>query len=146
MSPESLRVQVHVDGGARGNPGPAGAGVCIVDADGGRVLYRGGIFLGHATNNVAEYRGMLHGLETAATLGADEVELIADSQLIVRQMTGQYRVRNPGLKPLYEAARELAGKFGKCSFRHVRREQNTQADRLVNMAIDLKKNVGDAAD
>lgn len=145
MCQESLRVQVHVDGGARGNPGPAGAGVCIADAAGGQVLYRGGIFIGHATNNVAEYRGMLHGLETAATLGAVEVELFADSQLIVRQMTGQYKVRNPGLKPLYEAARELASKFGKCTFRHVRREQNTRADELVNLAIDQMRNVGDAA-
>ena len=140
-----MRVTVYVDGGARGNPGPAGAGVHIVDADGGDVLYRGGIFIGHATNNVAEYRGMLHGLETAEKLGADEVELIADSQLIVRQMTGHYRVRNPGLKPLYEAACELAGNFQECTFQHVRREQNIHADQLVNMAIDQKKNVGDAA-
>ena len=145
MSGNSLRVTVHVDGGARGNPGPAGAGVVISDAADGGVLYEAGLFLGHATNNVAEYKGMLHGLVMARALKAHEVEVVSDSELLVRQMNGQYKVKNAGLLPLYKQGKVLAAGFETCSFRHVRREQNVLADSLVNRAIDEKKNVEGAA-
>ncbi len=139
-----LRVRVYIDGGARGNPGPAGAGVVILDRSDGEALYEGGVFLGRATSNVAEYRGLLAGLETAAQLGAREVEIVSDSQLLVRQMTGEYRVRSAGLLPLYQRAQELVRGFRQCRFRHVPREQNTRADGLVNRAINLRRNVESA--
>ena len=146
MDGEQLEVLIHIDGGARGNPGPAGAGVVIQSADDGTVLFEGGYFIGRATNNVAEYQGLIKGLARARTLGATTVEIHSDSELLVRQMTGQYRVKNAGLKPLYEQAQALADGFAKCSFSHVRREQNVQADRLVNQAINVGRNVEDAAE
>jgi ribonuclease HI len=142
---EPLRVRVYVDGASRGNPGPAGAGVVILDRSDEAAVYEGGIFIGRATNNVAEYRGLLAGLQTAARLGAGEVEVVSDSELLVRQMTGEYRVRNADLQKLHARAQELAGGFGRCSFRHVRREQNTRADGLANQAINLKRDVESAA-
>ena len=145
MSASPLRVIVYVDGGARGNPGPAGAGVVVTDADDGQALWEGGLFLGHATNNVAEYQGLLAGLRTAAALSAAEVEIVSDSQLLVRQMIGQYRVKNEKLKELHGRARELVTGFARCSFRHVPRSENTRADGLVNQAINLKRNVEGAA-
>jgi len=145
MSEGALRVIVYVDGGARGNPGPAGAGVVVTDAADGQALWEGGLFLGHATNNVAEYQGLLAGLRTAAALSADEVEIVSDSQLLVRQMIGQYRVKNEKLKELHGRARELVTGFARCSFRHVPRSENTRADGLVNQAINLKRNVEGAA-
>ena len=144
MKKDSLRLVVYVDGGARGNPGPAGAGVVVEAGDDGTVLYEGGIFIGHATNNVAEYRGMLAGLAAARRLNADQVEIASDSQLLVRQMTGEYRVKNAALKRLFEQARKLVGQFDKCSFRYIPREQNTRADALTRQAINLGQNVGDA--
>jgi probable phosphoglycerate mutase len=145
MGGESLRVVVEVDGGARGNPGPAGAGIVILDAADGAPLHEAGIFIGPATNNVAEYRGLLAGLEAAARLGADEAHVVSDSQLLVRQMTGEYRVRNAGLQPLHARAQELASQFARCTFRHVRREENTRADALANQAMNLRRNVEGAA-
>jgi len=142
---QPLRVKVNIDGGARGNPGPAAAGVVIRSADDGTVLHEAGIFLGRATNNVAEYSGLIAALEAASRLGADEAEVLSDSELLVKQMSGDYRVRNDGLKPLFAQARQLAGKFKRFSLRHVSREQNTRADRLVRQAINLKRNVEDAA-
>ncbi len=130
-----LRVIVQIDGGSRGNPGPAAAGVVILAPD-GTVLHEAGLYVGRATNNVAEYRGLLAGLERAAALGAAEVEVLSDSELLVRQMNGDYRVRNPGLKPLHERACRLAARFAACTFRHVRREENQRADELVNRAMD----------
>lgn len=135
-----LRLVVNVDGGSRGNPGPAAAGV-VVRADDGTVLLERGVFIGHATNNVAEYSGLLEGLRLAQTLRASEVEIVSDSELLVRQMNGQYRVKNAGLKPLYEKALDLARSFRRCSYRHVRREMNVLADRLANLAMDRKRNV-----
>ncbi len=146
MSVESLRVTVYVDGAARGNPGPAGAGVVILDRSDGEALYEGGVFIGRATNNAAEYRGLLAGLEAAARLSAGEVEILSDSELLVRQMTGEYRVRNPVLREFHSRAQELARGFSRCDFRHVRREENTRADALANRAINLKHNVESAAD
>ena len=136
-----MRVTLNIDGGARGNPGPAAAAFVIRAAGDGAVLRQRGIFLGRQTNNVAEYRALLAGLEAAAELGASEVEVVSDSELLVRQMNGRYRVRNEDLKKLFDEAIALQGKFGACTYRHVRREQNAPADRLVNQAINLKRNV-----
>ncbi len=136
-----MNVIINIDGGSRGNPGPAGAGVVIRAADDGTVLQQAGVFLGKATNNVAEYRGLIEGLLRAATLGATQVEVVSDSELLVRQMLGQYRVKNEGLKPLYEEAKQLARQFQKFSIRHVRREQNTLADEMANRAMNLKQTV-----
>ena len=141
---DSFRVSISVDGGARGNPGPAAAGV-VVRAEDGTVLHESGLFLGRATNNVAEYRGLLAGLETALALGAGQAEVLSDSELMVRQMNGQYRVKNDGLKPLYAKAKSLAEKFDSFTIRHVRRDANKTADKLVNQALSAGKNVGDAA-
>jgi ribonuclease HI len=140
---KDLSVTIHIDGGSRGNPGPAGAGVVLRD-DEGAVLYEAGLFLGRATNNVAEYSGLIAGLKAAAQLQASQVRVVSDSELLVRQMNGQYRVKNEGLKPLYEQARQLSVGFSRCAFQHVRRELNKEADHLVNQAIDARRNVGDA--
>jgi ribonuclease HI len=134
-------VILNIDGGSRGNPGPAGAGVVIRSAEDGTVLQQAGIFLGRATNNVAEYNGLLEGLKRAAALGADTVEVRSDSELMVRQMNGQYRVKNAGLRPLYAQATQLAGQFRSFKIGHVYREDNTDADRLANQAMNLKRTV-----
>jgi len=124
-----------IDGGARGNPGPAGYGVHIVDAD-GRVLdeLHGG--LGVATNNVAEYNGLLAALHWAKEHGHTTLHIKADSLLIVEQMRGNYKVKHPGLQPLHARARLLAYEVGRVSFEHVRREFNKDADRLSNLGMD----------
>ncbi len=142
-SGRELKIRANVDGGARGNPGPAAAGFVLRDAGDDEVLLLEGIFLGEATNNVAEYRGLIAALQRAAHLGAREVEVFSDSQLLVRQMTGQYRVKNETLKALFRLAQELAGGFEKFAVRHVPREQNKQADSLVNRAINLRRTVHD---
>jgi len=136
----SLRVTVHIDGGARGNPGPAAAGVVITDSE-NTVLHEAGIFIGRATNNIAEYRALLAGLEAAAKLGATEVKVRSDSELLVRQMTGLYRVRNEGIRVLYEKALELQSSFSQCEYAHVTREENKHADKLVKVAINKMQNV-----
>ncbi len=146
MNKKTLSVLINIDGGARGNPGPAGAGVIIKTADDGTVIFEGGFFLGKATNNVAEYHGLLEGLAAADKLQADVVEVLSDSELMVRQMNGQYRVKNAGLKPLYERACRLRDKFSSFTIRHIPREQNKAADKLVNQAINLKSNVEDAVE
>jgi len=126
---------VNVDGGARGNPGPAAIGVVLRDPD-GAVVEELGETIGKATNNVAEYRALLRGIELAAAHGATELELIGDSELVVRQIEGRYKVKDATLRELYEEAkRELTG-FESWSIRHVRREANADADRLVNAALD----------
>jgi len=124
-----------VDGGARGNPGPAAAAAVASTPDGEELAERK-LYIGEATNNVAEYRALLLGLELARDLGADEVEVVNDSELIARQIGGEYKVKHAGLKPLFiEAMRELRG-FDKWAVRPVRREQNERADELVNEALD----------
>ena len=123
-----------VDGGSRGNPGPAGYGVHIACDDGTVVELKEA--LGHATNNVAEYNGLLAALRWAVQRGVDRLHVKADSELLVKQMRGEYRVKNEGLKPLYEQARALMAKLGHVKFEHVRREQNEDADRLANEAMD----------
>ena len=145
MNPSPSRVSVHTDGGARGNPGPAASGVVVVSAE-GDVLHEEGLYLGRATNNVAEYRALLAGLAAAERLGAGEVDVYSDSELLVRQMNGQYRVKNEGLKPLAAEAKQRVDRFARCDIHHIRREANQRADALVNQALDLKRNVGHAAD
>ena len=146
MSKAGLSVIINVDGGARGNPGPAGAGVIVKDAADGEVLFAGGFFLGRATCNQAEYNGLLNALRQAKTLGAQAVEIVSDSELMVKQMNGEYRVKNEGLRELYGRANQLCRDFKQCRFLHVPREQNAEADKLVNQAINLARNVGDAAE
>jgi ribonuclease HI len=129
------RVTVNVDGGARGNPGPAAIGI-VVRGPGDEVLEELGEEIGRATNNVAEYRALLRGIELAAAHGADEVELVGDSELVVRQVEGRYKVKDATLRELHaEVKRELSG-FNSWTIRHVRREGNADADRLVNQALD----------
>ena len=129
------KVTVNVDGGARGNPGPAAIGV-VVRGPGDELLEELGEAIGRATNNVAEYRALLRGIELAAAHGADELELVGDSELVVRQVEGRYKVKDATLRELHaEAKRELAG-FDSWTIRHVRRESNADADRLVNQALD----------
>jgi ribonuclease HI len=130
-----MKVVVHVDGGARGNPGPAAIGVVISDAD-GSVLDEVAETIGVATNNVAEYRALLKGVERASALGADEVELVNDSELVARQLTGAYKVKHPAMKPLYEQAIAALRVFGRWNIRTVPRAQNARADALVNAALD----------
>jgi ribonuclease HI len=132
---------IYVDGGARGNPGPAGAGVVITDTHNGALLHEGGYFLGRATNNVAEYRGLLQGLQLASQLGATAVQIVSDSELMVKQLNGEYRVKSPDLKPLYDQVRQLLQPLKSWTIRHVRREQNKRADELANQAMDAKRTV-----
>jgi ribonuclease HI len=127
--------RVNIDGGARGNPGPAGWGVVVQDAAGGMVAELMGA-LPHATNNVAEYNGLLAALDWCAEHKATTVHVLSDSLLLVQQMRGVYKVKHEGLKPLYGRARLLAHRIGKVTFEHVRREQNKDADRLANLAMD----------
>jgi ribonuclease HI len=129
------RVTVNVDGGARGNPGPAAIGVVVRNGD-GRVLEEVGEKIGDATNNVAEYRALLRGIELARRHGAEELELIGDSELVVRQIEGRYKVKNAGMKELYDEAKRELREFDSWSIRHVRRAENADADRLVNEALD----------
>jgi probable phosphoglycerate mutase len=128
-------ITAHVDGGARGNPGPAGYGAVITDEQGQILaeLYEG---IGIATNNVAEYRGLLAALQWALDHGHTRLHVRADSLLIVQQMLGNYRVKHEGLLPLYRQARHLAVRIGHVTFEHVRREHNTDADRLSNLGMD----------
>ena len=130
-----MHVVVHVDGGARGNPGPAAAAAVVSTPD-GRILDEAAIALGTTTNNVAEYRALALGLERARALGATEVDAINDSELVARQVTGEYKVRKPELAPLHaEVLRALAG-FERWSIRSVPRAQNAAADALVNQVLD----------
>ncbi len=140
---KTLKITAHVDGGARGNPGPAAAGMVLRDADDRQILQVEGKFLGEATNNVAEYRALIAALERAAALNADQVEVFSDSQLMVRQMNGRYRVKNEGLKGLFRQANDLAAGFDKFAIHHVPREQNKEADSLVNRALNLRRTVND---
>jgi ribonuclease HI len=126
---------VHVDGGARGNPGPAAIGVVVSERE-GHVLDEVAEPIGVATNNVAEYRAVLRGLERAASLGAREVEIVNDSELVARQLTGAYKVKHPAMKPLYLEAIAALQSFDRWRIRSVPRAQNARADALVNAALD----------
>jgi len=126
---------VNVDGGARGNPGPAAIGAVVQSAD-GEIVEERGERIGRATNNVAEYRALLLGIELAAAHGASELELVGDSELIVRQVEGRYKVKNPDMRKLHGEVKQALAPFESWSIRHVRREHNADADRLVNAALD----------
>lgn len=128
------KLRVNVDGGARGNPGPAAIGVVIRSGDEvvGEVSER----IGEATNNVAEYRALLAGIASASELGATELELVGDSELVVRQVRGEYKVKNAGIKPLHAEVLAALEGFDSWTIEHVRREQNAEADALVNQALD----------
>ena len=130
-----MKLVVHVDGGARGNPGPAAAGAVISTAD-GDVLAEAAQAIGVATNNVAEYRGLLLGLDKARELGASEVEVVNDSELVAKQVNGLYKVKHPDMKPLHAAALQALRGFERWSIRSVPRAQNADADALVNQALD----------
>jgi ribonuclease HI len=131
------RVVLYVDGGARGNPGPSGIGIVIEDEDGNELL-RANDYIGHATNNEAEYRALLLGLEQAHALGVRRVEIVNDSELVARQVSGEYRVKSPGLRPLHEQAVTALGRFEDWSIGSVPRARNEMADALVNEAIDAR--------
>jgi ribonuclease HI len=130
-----VKVVVHVDGGARGNPGPAAAAAVVSTPD-GEVLDEATLVLGRATNNVAEYRGLLLGLERARALGAREVEVVNDSELVARQVSGAYKVKHPDMKPLHAEALAALEGFERWSIRSVPRARNAAADALVNQALD----------
>ncbi|GMU62002.1 MAG: ribonuclease HI family protein [Myxococcales bacterium] len=133
--PAISRVRVYSDGAARGNPGPSGAGAVLVEPS-GQVVDRLGKFLGHQTNNYAEYMGLLLGLKRAKELGVAEVEVFADSELMLRQLGGRYQVKSPSLRPLYQEALRLLNDFERVKFVHVPREMNRAADEMSNRAID----------
>ncbi|MGH9457793.1 MAG: ribonuclease HI family protein [Thermoanaerobaculia bacterium] len=129
-----LKATAFIDGAARGNPGPAGWGALVRFDDGRGVAAWG--FLGKTTNNVAEYSGLLEALRLARAGGATAIEVVSDSQLLVRQMLGEYRVKHPNLIPLFLEAQRLRREFGRFSIRHVLRAENKEADRLANRAVD----------
>lgn len=130
-----MRLTVHVDGGSRGNPGPAAAGAIVTDA-GGEVLDRSGELIGETSNNVAEYRGLLLGISRARELGATEVEIFNDSELVAHQVNGRYKVKHADMKPLHAEALEALSRFDSWSLTPVRREQNVEADAIVNETLD----------
>ena len=132
-----MRATLSTDGGSRGNPGPA-AYAYVLEAEDGTVLAAHGEAIGVATNNVAEYSALVAGLEKAIEVGVSELEVISDSELMVKQMRGEYRVKNEALRDLSVHASRLAGKLGSVSYRAVRREQNKLADQLVNEALDAE--------
>jgi ribonuclease HI len=130
-----VKLVVHVDGGSRGNPGPA-AGAAVISTPDGEVVDRTHELIGVATNNVAEYRGLLLGLQRARALGATEVDVVNDSELVAKQLNGVYRVKHADMKPLHAQARAALGEFASWTVRSVPRAQNAEADALVNEALD----------
>ena len=132
-----MKVVVHVDGGARGNPGPAAVGIVVSSPD-GEVLEEVAEPIGVATNNVAEYRALLRGLERARALGAREVEIVNDSELVARQVSGAYKVKHPAMKPLHAEAMAALREFDGWRVRSVPRADNARADELVNEALDAE--------
>jgi ribonuclease HI len=132
-----VKARLSTDGGARGNPGPAAYGY-VLETEDGEVLAAHGETIGRATNNVAEYSGLVAGLEKAAELGVRELEVVSDSELLVKQMRGDYRVKNEALRELWEQANDLERRFARVRYRAVRRAHNELADRLVNEALDAE--------
>ena len=135
-----MKIIVHSDGGARGNPGPSAIGV-VIEKENGEVIEEISEAIGDTTNNIAEYTAVLRGLQVLEVLfGAKvadiEVDWRLDSELVVKQLAGEYKVKNPGLRPLYEEIRDLRARFPHLTLKHVRREENKEADRLVNEALD----------
>ncbi len=134
-APPKSKAILWSDGAARGNPGPAGVGAILKSPE-GEVLAAESQYLGHTTNNIAEYRALLLGLERALALGVAALEVRADSELLIKQLKGEYRVKSEGLKPLFEKARQLLARFESVQLTHVRRELNAEADKLANRGID----------
>jgi len=130
-----LRATLFADGAARGNPGPAGSGALLLDET-GKPIAELTLSLGHATNNVAEYRALILGLEEARRLGIEQIDVRMDSLLVVRQMQGLWKIKHPGLRPLALRAGALLAQFGQRTIEHIPREENSRADRLANRAID----------
>lgn len=130
-------LHLHIDGASRGNPGEAGFGVHVATPDGACVTSLYG-YLGRATNNVAEYQALLHGLRYALAHGAERVDVFSDSELVVKQISGAYRVKHPDMIPLHREAKSLLSRFAQARVSHVRREMNKDADRLANQALDEK--------
>jgi len=130
------KISIFVDGGARGNPGPAGIGVVVFD-DNKKKIRELSKYIGVATNNIAEYNAVIYGLQEALIIKADEVELNLDSELACKQLKGEYRVKNANIKPLFEQALHLLSGFKNISIKHIKREKNKDADKLVNKAINL---------
>ncbi|HYL82113.1 MAG TPA: ribonuclease HI family protein, partial [Candidatus Acidoferrum sp.] len=135
------RAQAHIDGGSRGNPGPAGVGVVMIRPD-GQVMERIDRYIGEATNNVAEYQALLLALERARSLGCTELEVYSDSELLVRQIQGRYQVKNAGLRPLFTQAQERIAGFRQFRIQHIPREQNAEADALANRGMDEASRAG----
>jgi len=133
---KNKRIKIYVDGGSRGNPGPSGVGVVILDA-GGKKLKEISKYIGKTTNNIAEYSALLYGLEEALILRIDEIVVNLDSELVAKQLAGDYRVKDPELKPLFERAMNMLKSFKSFEIRHIEREKNKEADKLVNRAINL---------
>lgn len=139
-----MRATLRTDGGARGNPGPAGIGFVLTGAD-SQPIAQGGSFIGEATNNVAEYKALLWGLRVAVDASVTELAVFSDSELLVKQMNGIYRVKHPNMKPLFEQAKKLVAQFERVTVSHVRREENAEADALANEAMDCRGTVGNAS-
>jgi ribonuclease HI len=133
---KNKRIEIYVDGGSRGNPGPSGVGVVIL-GPGQKRLKDISKYIGETTNNIAEYSALLYGLEEALILRADEIVVNLDSELVAKQLTGDYRVKDAGLKPLFERAINMLKSFKNFEIRHIEREKNKEADKLVNRAINL---------
>jgi ribonuclease HI len=133
-----VKIIVYADGGSRGNPGPAGCGAFLADPS-GKPLCSLSRFLGKTTNNVAEYSGAIMGIAKALELGAGEIELRSDSELLIKQLKGEYRVKNEKLKPLYAKLKSLLPPLFRIQFKHIPREQNCKADSLANAAMDSGK-------
>lgn len=140
-NPKQKTVVINTDGGARGNPGPAGIGLVIKNLE-GEVLYSTGVYIGETTNNVAEYSALVKALEESVNLGATDVRIQMDSELIVKQMQGLYKIKQPALQELAAKVLILLKKFKTHSFIHVRREFNKEADALVNQALDEARGIG----
>lgn len=133
-----MKAKLYADGGSRGNPGPAAYGAVLLDEH-GNTLREISAFLGSSTNNVAEWSGLIAGLEAALELGVDDIDVRLDSELVVRQLSGAYRVKQPHLIPLHAKAKSLLRKFAQSDVAHVRRESNKEADALVNQVLDAHK-------
>jgi len=134
------KIEVYVDGASRGNPGEAGIGIVI--KQGNKILLEVGSYIGKATNNVAEYMALIRGLEEAIIMGDEHVKVISDSELLVKQIKGEYKVKNEGLKPLFFHAKELIKKLKKFEIEHAYREENKHADKLANQGIDSHSTKG----
>ena len=131
-----MNATLYTDGGARGNPGPAGIGFVLTISDKEKIYHRG--YIGKATNNQAEYKALIAGMERAKAEGVDELTCYLDSELVVKQLAGEYKVKDAGLKPLHAQVCSLMGDFGKTDFSHVPRNENKEADALVNEALDIE--------